>query len=233
MTPKCCFVALIDLLGFSDVVYTGRLTVVANILRRFQAIARRATTEANHHRAQHGLHRVGKTRLRAFSDLILVHTTQDSQDECMDIIQVCSKLFRAAYEDGLLPRGAIAWGEMIISPTITVGCPLIEAHWLESRQEWSGITLCDSMSRWDCEEGYTEDKAATILDIMEKSHWLIKWDVPLKSGNKRRRLAINWLNFEQKPYRHKRFVEWECVHHPSEQIKLANTEEFYKYLITL
>lgn len=232
MNPKCRFIALVDLLGFSALVSGAGLTTATAVLRRFQAITRSTVSGANKRRVVRGIDRGVKSKLRLFSDLILIYTQGDSHDDCMDIIEVCSKVFRLGFENGLLPRGAIAWGDMIIAPSIVVGKPLVEAHHLESQQEWAGISLCDSMSVWDSDEGLTGDQRASILGIMEERGWLIRWEVPMKSSDRKKWLAINWLTFDNPPYRHTRFADTsEEIDDDRVRTILENTEIFYRHLM--
>jgi hypothetical protein len=150
----------------------------------------------------------------------------------MDIVEVCSKLFRVGCENGLLPRGAIGWGEMYLSPSIVAGKPLVEAHRLEASQEWAGISLCDSMSIWNAEHGLTGDRRGSILGEMKEAGWLVPWLVPTKCLPYRERLAVNWLIFDQPPYWHKRFAEpRDEIADERVRMKLANTEAFYRYLV--
>ena len=234
MKEKRCFLALLDLLGFSELVLTRQAEEVSALLRRFQSLTRSVVSKANKQRQSHGLDRGRRSRLRLFSDLILIHTEGDSHDDCMDIVEICSKLFRLACENGLLPRGAIAWGDMLITPGLVVGRPLVEAHRLESEQLWAGISLCESMAEWDREEGGTADGRATILGVMKSQAWLVPWRVPIKTSADGERLAINWLTFDKAPYWHSRFAD------PSEEVgdsnaraKLERTNAFYRHISQL
>jgi hypothetical protein len=234
MKSKCCFLALIDLLGFSKLISERNLDEVEAVLRRFQHVTRKLVSAANENRLTKGVDQGRKSKLRVFSDLILVHTERDSQDDCMDIIEICSKVFLISFQNGLLPRGAIAWGEMIITPSIVVGSPLVEAHFLETQQNWVGISLCDSMHKWNLVEGKTEDQGSSILEVMEENFWLIRWPVPTKSKSKVERLAINWLNFDKIPFWHTRFSNQKENEYDSRvHTKLKNTEKFYEHLSNL
>ncbi len=111
----------------------------------------------------------------------------------------------------------------------------MEAHHLETQQEWAGISLCGSMHKWDIEEGLTENEAASILGVMEEESWLVRWPVPTKDeSNPSERLAINWLNFDSNPNLHRRFTDLEeAPSDPRARAKLANTEAFYRHLSEL
>jgi len=71
--------------------------------------------------------------------LRIVRTQGDTHDDCLDIVEGWWKLWRLGGENGLLPRGAIAGGTMIMGPSVVVGKPVGEAHELESEQEGAGV----------------------------------------------------------------------------------------------
>lgn len=62
--------------------------------------------------------------------------------------KVCH-LLRQAFELGIPVRGAVSYGEYYIQEDkgCFIGYPIIEAHNEESKQNWSGATLCKSA--WD------------------------------------------------------------------------------------
>jgi len=62
--------------------------------------------------------------------------------------KVCH-LLRQAFELGIPLRGAVSYGEYYIQEDkgCFIGYPIIEAHNEESKQNWSGATLCKSA--WD------------------------------------------------------------------------------------
>ena len=75
-------------------------------------------------------------------------------------------------------RGAIAYGECIIcrNPLYILGKPFLEAHELELKQNWAGVSLCSSAERyWTARFGQQ----------------VVSWEIPLKCGPTQR-LAVNW-----------------------------------------
>jgi len=229
-----CFLVLVDLLGFSTVVMAEGAEGAVPMVRRFQRLTRSIVRELNAQRSVHGLDRGRRSQIRVFSDLVIVHSEGDSHDDCMDILELSSKLFRLGCEEGLLPRGAISWGEMVTEPGVTVGQPLVEAHRLEVDQEWAGIALCDSMELWDKEGGLTGDWRATILGVAEERQWVVRWPVPTKAGPPAERLAVNWLAFEGPPFWHTGFCgDPGSASDPGVREKLKHTEAFYHHLVQL
>lgn len=259
MASRRCFLTFVDLLGFSSVVATEEeLHVPISMVRRFQRISRSVLRNLNDQRQVHGLDRGKKSRIRVFSDLLLAYTEGDSHDDCIDMLETAAKIFRLCCETGLLARGAIAWGDLEISSSITLGKPIVEAHQLEHDQEWAGITLCDSMLDWNRAGGLTGDQNASILTVAEESRWLVRWPVPTKSRPIRERLAVNWLLFDTQPFWHSRFTDppnggssggtaggsdggsgggsdGRPVRGPDARAraKLMNTEAFYRHLVSL
>ena len=234
MKTRSCFLVLVDLLGFSTVVMTEGPAGALAMVRRFQRLTRSIVRELNAQRTAHGLDRGRRSKIRVFSDLVLVHSEGDSHDDCMDMLELSSKLFRLGCQQGLLPRGAMAWGEMVIGSSVTVGQPLVEAHRLEADQEWAGIALCDSMEVWNQEEGLTGDRRASILGVAEERSWLVRWPIPNKAGGLAERLAVNWLALENPPFWHNKFCgDPESICDPCAREKLRQTEAFYHHLVRL
>jgi hypothetical protein len=233
MERKLCFLAFIDLLGFSRTVADEPIEHVAFIIRKFQSITRSIVSRANRYRRTHGRNPGLKSRIRIFSDLVLVYTEGDTQDDCMDIVEVTSKILWLSFFHGLLPRGAIAWGEMVVGPFVTVGRPLVEAYALEARQDWAGASVCDSVIVWDAHHGRTADNKSSILECMTGA-WLIPWAVPTKDGTSEQRLAVNWLGFDQRRLLHRRFCDPVGLPEPIDaRRKLSNTESFYRHVVAL
>jgi len=228
--PKHCFIALIDLLGFSHAVRCEPLSHGSRLLRKFQSITRAVVSKANRDRESHGMNPGLRSRIRIFSDLVFIHTESDTQDDCMDIVEISSKVLWWSFFHGLLPRGAIAWGEMLISQSLTVGKPLVEVHDLESRQDWAGVAVGDSVLTWDKRKGRTKDKKSSIVKCLT-GDWLIPWTVPLKDGKVEQRLAVNWLVFDRRPLFHQRFCDPEDIPDAEDaRRKLFNTEAFYRQI---
>jgi hypothetical protein len=130
------FLGVVDLLGFSALVMGEDLSVSRSMVKSFQKITRSLALKLNDGRPHHGLDRDGRVRMRFFSDLALIYTEGDSHDDCLDILEISSKLFRIGCENGLLPRGAIAWGEMIIQANTVVAARSLKR--IDSKANRSG-----------------------------------------------------------------------------------------------
>jgi hypothetical protein len=195
---KECFIALIDLLGFSDATRRTNLLTASGMIRVFQQVAMDVIDNVNKIRKTHGLVRGARSGMFVFSDLLLVHTERDGQDDCFDILQIARETMEISVANGLLPRGAIACGEMVVGTHVLVGRPLLEAHALESQQDWCGIALCDSMTEWDAHHGRTGDNKSSILEAATEMDdpWLVRWTVPTKCRPHLSRLVVNWVPME-------------------------------------
>ena len=194
-TSKRCFIALIDLLGFSDATRRSDLLTSSGMIRVFQRVAMDVIENVNKIRKSGGLVRNARSGIFVFSDLLVVHTEEAGQDDCMDILQIAREIMLLSVANGLLPRGAIAHGEMVVSTHVLAGQPLLDAYALESQLDWSGIALCDSMLEWDAHAGRTGDNMSSILEVATEKQdpWLVRWKVPTKRRPYSPRLVVNWV----------------------------------------
>lgn len=96
-----------------------------------------------------------ETKSFAFSDTIVLYQDMPKGPVMLQwstinifIMEVCY-LLRLAFKLGIPLRGAISYGEYYIHEDrgCFIGGPVIEAHNEESKQNWSGATLCKSA--WD------------------------------------------------------------------------------------
>jgi len=94
------------------------------------------------------------------------------------MVYACNLMMARSVWVNIPIRGAIAYGEFLVSrdPLYFLGRPLLDAHWLESNQEWAGVALCDS--------------AAQYLD--QDVGRLVHWDVPLKRDHVEKHWVVNW-----------------------------------------
>ena len=64
----------------------------------------------------------------SFSDTFLIYTSDTSGDSFLSLLAACDSLFIGAIENELLLRGAITYGELIISAGVEIGKPIVEAY---------------------------------------------------------------------------------------------------------
>lgn len=135
--------------------------------------------------AINSLHKHTKTKDRikchAFSDTFLVYTTSSNANCFRSILATCDFLFMAAVQHSLPIRGSITRGPLMATQGIEIGRSIVEAYKNEQKQEWIGCWISDeAVSKLDISD-YLADKS------------LVKYEIPLKTGEVQRRLAFNWV----------------------------------------
>jgi hypothetical protein len=129
------YIALFDVLGFSDRVMRGALTDLDAYIK----------TISNNAETHNGV--LGAI---LFSDTVVLYTFDDSQSAFDSIVSVSCAVFYDLLLAGVPVRGAISFGEFARSDreehgTVIAGRPLIEAHDFESRSQWIGIMFAPSV----------------------------------------------------------------------------------------
>jgi hypothetical protein len=185
-------VAMIDILGFSDVSrHESPQRIFDEIVEPLVHVRRTAAAVA---RVLSGRHEEVFTL--AFSDTILVYRPQRSDFRAGGRLSphTCIKLVGTTVADiiqkglrrerPILFRGAIAWGECLINPVeprCFIGSPIIEAYCLEREQEWAGAVLAPSAAA-----AFGEPDDPTF----------VRYEVPLKDGRSMpNAMAVNWLQY--------------------------------------
>jgi hypothetical protein len=128
------FVALLDVLGFSDRVLRGTFEGLDAYVKTVERL-----TEPHQ-----------RLRTILFSDTIVLFTLDESDHAFHEIITVSSRLLYQLLREGIPVRGAISYGEFLRSDqdgngTVIAGRPIIDAHFYESRLQWIGIMIAPSV----------------------------------------------------------------------------------------
>jgi hypothetical protein len=128
------YVALFDVLGFSDRVMRGAFNALDGYI---DTVVR---TTAPHDDLGTVL----------FSDTVVVFSFNDSESSFRSIIDVSSSLLWELLHENVPVRGAISHGSFSRSEneahgTVIAGRPIIDAHHYESRLQWIGIMLTPSL----------------------------------------------------------------------------------------
>jgi len=180
--PVESFVALFDILGFSEMVKNRELTRVTAIYRRMRKEFKSILTAT-------GTVLSGRLPIsfKSFSDTFVIYTFDtktNTKDPFLLLMLGCASLFIAANRDNLRLRGAVTFGEIYTSKDVVIGKPIVEAFRLEKEQDWIGCCISEEC----CEK---------ILPQIEKySHDLniiIEYEVPLKMGPVKKMYAFNWV----------------------------------------
>jgi hypothetical protein len=152
-TRKHGYVALFDVLGFSDRVMRGSFDGIDRYINDVLV-----TTER---------HRLIRTIL--FSDTVVLFTLDPSDESFYDIVSASSELLYELIGSGIPVRGALSYGDFVRSDhdghgTVIAGPPVIDAHYYESRLQWIGVMITRSVleHRPDVRESSVHLSAAAL-----------------------------------------------------------------------
>jgi len=137
MVRKNGFVAMLDVLGFSDYV-----------VRDFES----HTLDAYVDTVAAIRNKHPSLKLILFSDTVVLYTLNDDDDDFAQMLTACSTLLHALIEKEIPLRGAISHGSFVrsendTSGTVIAGRPIIEAHQYEAQLQWIGIMIAPSVLR--------------------------------------------------------------------------------------
>jgi hypothetical protein len=142
MENKLGYIALLDVLGFSD-------NMIRADYRNYLKSYKDAVTAAISEKVD-----LDDETLEplVFSDTILINTINDSKKSFKSILKACSRLFYLLLKKRIAIRGCIAFGdfnkeklETSERNMIVAGPPIIEAYSYEKKQNWVGIMLAPSV----------------------------------------------------------------------------------------
>jgi hypothetical protein len=173
------FVALFDILGFQELVKNNQLDKVANAYSRVKEVFEDILSHVN---ALNKGFKMGITvDTHSFSDTFLIYTSDTSADSFLSLLAACDSLFIGAIENELLLRGAITYGELIISAGVEIGKPIVEAYESEKKQDWSGCWIMD--------------QCRSKIDISNylKDGSIVEYQIPFKHGQVKSCFAFNWV----------------------------------------
>ncbi len=137
MIKKRGFVALVDILGFSDRV--ARDAELGGLDRYIDTVLS-------------VINAYGQLRVILFSDTVVIYSLGDSEDDYAAVTKALSRLSHQLLMQEVPLRGALAFGPFARSEqdqhgTVVAGQPIIEAHYFESRLQWIGVMLAPSVLR--------------------------------------------------------------------------------------
>jgi hypothetical protein len=189
-------IGMIDILGFGKMISTQEIKFVRDkVVKVLFQSAEFANDLTNHGRHKYNKYsniqvNVFPIKWLLFSDTVLVYLQVDDNSDSYinrkesaiaSITYFCSMLMIKAYEANIALRGAISYGEVLISrdPIYYIGKPIYDAHKVEAMQQWSGIAILDSV----------------IDGIDAEQIRAVKFKVPLKDGEKectKEMYVVNW-----------------------------------------
>lgn len=223
-----CFVALFDILGFSNLVKNNELDKVAGTYLRAKKEFENTISHIN------ALLQKDTVTFRIFSDTFLIYTSGINDMSFLALLAASDSLFLAAIENGLSIRGAITVGELIVSDGIEIGKPIVDAYENEKKQDWIGCWITDH-----CMNKINKNEHLPGKDIVE-------YEIPLKDGEIKKGYAFNWVKslprkimFEKKrnDFTLKEIKdELKCFqkkpHDWSIKRKLDNTNKFIEFVLS-
>jgi hypothetical protein len=179
MNTKFAYVALFDILGFSDLVKKNELTKVTDTYSRATAVFEELLGHVNSMNKSFNMDIV--IERRSFSDTFLMYTSKTDDRALLSLLTACDGLFIGAIENKLLLRGAITQGEIIVQTGVEIGRSIVDAYESEQLQDWSGCWVTDQcLSDIDLST-YFADKT------------LVQYEIPLKNGIVNTYVAFNWV----------------------------------------
>nr|WP_320160399.1 hypothetical protein [uncultured Methanoregula sp.] len=138
-----------DILGFQNLIENTNLEILENIIAAsLDTLDSKAITINGQDKDQ--IFSLGKTETLVFSDtIILYENLHELGDGTIpyfgsSLIDKSSILLRLTFDAGIPLRGAISFGEYIISNKYYLGKPIIEAYKAEKEFNWSGAIFCES-----------------------------------------------------------------------------------------
>lgn len=136
--PKTGYVALIDVLGFRELV--GRADNLDEVKAYVEVVQSLTKVEGS------------QLEVVVFSDNIVINTRADTDVAFRELVVTCSNLMFALIQKKIAIRGAIAHGLFLRSQsndqgTVVAGRPIVDADYYQHQQDWVGIMLTPSTVR--------------------------------------------------------------------------------------
>lgn len=160
-----------------------------------------------------------------FSDSIILVSEDDNRESVLKLLVYTWRLTQMFMGMGMPVRGGISFGEFYINENSNVflGEALTNAYLLESKQQWAGVSIDNSLF-----DGFPELKECfnNPTDIM--SLVFPKYLVPLKGGEKETYHVVNWrLNLVSEKGTKAFFKDSENA---DANEKIKNTLEFARHI---
>lgn len=209
------FFVFLDILGFKNIVLNNSQEELLKIITSFFSGFNSAIDESRS--ISDGNASVTKIKLnemafRMHSDSIIIWTLpyegNDKKETrfttFMNLLEAVSELLKFGLLNGLPLRGILHYGELIIhnqngndncflNNECIYGKVLTEAYQMEGEMNWSGAVI--TPIAWDkIREIWTPIRFSSDDPnvLFYRYPYLTWYDVPLKKGDKQKRIAINW-----------------------------------------
>lgn len=204
--PKC-YVAFLDILGFSAYVKANSHEALKSIYEKFGNNIQHALSGGYVEFNDGENECIGPDIRRAYvnslfvSDSILVWTVDESAESFEKIVKAVRSLLAFSILDGILLRGAIALGPLTMivnqwpSQTHNFQCsmfgePIVDAVNAEEKQEWCGCEITN-----EAIENYLK-KASPQQSVIE-AKMILSYPIPKKAAKFTQGYVIDWVNHPQ------------------------------------
>jgi len=192
-------VALIDILGFKEIVRTSDLSGLANKLEDVLVpCVRMAVTHAEKI-VRDGVLQVDMTKRKSdyfqFSDTVLLYSLDSSFNSCLSLVVSAWHLVRSLFAIRFPCRGAVVFGPLAVDAEkgLFVGQSVIDAYQIAEAQDWCGAVICPSVEAAFPKLRGLAAREGTIPNLL-----VYRYRVPFKGGAKlpfrrdRHLLCLNW-----------------------------------------
>lgn len=219
-----CFVGLFDILGFREMVANDRLEVIWKAYSEIKSSASFIKDNLE------SLFKLRIINVENFSDTFFMYTAdisgkgQDETDEYFNaILGVCDALFHSANTNSIPTRGTITAGELIVNEGISIGKTIVEAYEMEQKQDWIGCWISDAAIK---------RISGTLLERHMKGNLILRYRVPLKTGEINEYYVFNWVNLPFEADYDSLMLRVKPDHEWTAERKHRNTRDFIRFVIT-
>ena len=170
--------ALLDILGFKELVNSHTPAEVHSLLRRMQLKLDDIQVDA-----------AGNSHLgtQLYSDSMLVYPHAEGAEGLMNLVEGVGEFISNAANASLLLRGTLVKGELVVTRDNQIfGKGIVRAYELEQGQKWGGVII-DQQTVGRTEE---EQRALQILRVGQViGDYMVPWS---SNPSPRRHLCVNW-----------------------------------------
>lgn len=237
-----CFVAVIDILGFGEIVKKNKLEDVVSLYKEFKDNCESYFKDMPVLKEAMKID-AGELEVKIFSDTLILYTV-DLKPKNPELIlrefhyflYGIKFLYQTALKYELLLRGATAFGEVYADGDVLIGEPIVEAHDREKQQTWSGCWV----SKKCCKKVFISPEILQDFIVMNGAHdLLVKYSIPVKEGKDvPEEYALNWVRevfFREKiiGYLKKEIEKVKDIKEKNIKEKLDNTMKFVELIDNL
>jgi hypothetical protein len=201
---RLSYVALLDVLGFKDMVQDSDLRELAVVLREIGA--------AEHY---------PDVKSIQFSDSILLYTEGVEDTKLRQIVGHATYLILESLDRKIGLRGGITRGKFLHDGTVFLGPAMVRAYELEQMQDWIGGIIDPELA--------SDEKTVRVLNDLEDMGFLVRYEAPIKGGSVGQLRCLDWPTIDDHcpvvETRGSRQTSWDVMR------KLANTNKFRNFAI--